>query len=384
MKTSKVTEKLVSCAALLLLPLTTLTAEPLNMTGGLSGAGSPQQAAVAWCTSVEAQRAGLPVTAINTALLDEDLPRSRIDGGIRVRYLPESFAHQGYVTIGREIVYYAQRTDERLEGIMRGCFGTPLERHRTGSVILNNVVVWDRGSAGEGSRVFCIDTTPPSIPGGVRSAPAGDGTVRVSWDAAGDDESGVAQYEIQERTLEDPEWVTVSDAAGNTTNAILTHDGAQDGTENGISRVYRIRAKNAAGIWSDWSCASPAVTAPAAADDPRAPPAAAPGEIISSLSSYPNPVDARKGGEEGVAHIVYVLAEDSDLQITVYDLLGYEVTDFSFPAGSEGGRKGWNEVHWDCTNRMNDKVAKGGYIAHITVRTDRGTATAMRKIGVIH
>ena len=30
------------------------------------------------------------------------------------------------------------------------------------------------------------------------------------------------------------------------------------------------------------------------------------------------------------------------------------------------------------------KVAKGGYIAHIKVKSDRGVTTAIRKIGVIH
>ena len=39
---------------------------------------------------------------------------------------------------------------------------------------------------------------------------------------------------------------------------------------------------------------------------------------------------------------------------------------------------------WDGKNGMGNFVSKGGYIARIKVGSSLGTATVIRKIGVIH
>jgi len=60
---------------------------------------------------------------------------------------------------------------------------------------------------------------------------------------------------------------------------------------------------------------------------------------------------------------------------------------WSFPAGSEGGRQGSNNVPpggWDGTNESGQKVSKGGYLAQIKASGSIGAATVIRKIGVIH
>ena len=108
------------------------------------------------------------------------------------------------------------------------------------------------------------------------------------------------------------------------------------------------------------------------------------GEVISKVSNYPNPVDLRKGGPAGKTVITYVLNADAEVKMSIFDLLGYVVREFSFSPGSEGGRFGPNFVEWDGSNAMGAKVSKGGYIVRIQVKSPAGTATAIRKVGVIH
>jgi hypothetical protein len=103
--------------------------------------------------------------------------------------------------------------------------------------------------------------------------------------------------------------------------------------------------------------------------------------------NYPNPVDTRKGGQEGRTTISYILASDAEVEITVYDLLGYRVMHWNFQAGEEGGRQGANRVPpngWDGTNEAGQKVSKGGYLAQIKVSGAAGSSTVIRKIGIIH
>ena len=81
---------------------------------------------------------------------------------------------------------------------------------------------------------------------------------------------------------------------------------------------------------------------------------------------------------------MYILNQDAEVTISLYDLLGYQVAQWTFSAGSEGGKQGANRVPWDGTNGTGSKVSKGGYLAQIKVKSDKGVVTTIRKIGVIH
>jgi hypothetical protein len=145
--------------------------------------------------------------------------------------------------------------------------------------------------------------------------------------------------------------------------------------EGGHFYRYQIQTINNAGTASAWSDISDTVNT------------GLPTEIITKVSNYPNPVDTRKGGLEGHTVISYLLASDAQVDITVYDLLGYRVMHWSFPAGSPGGIQGPNQVPpggWDGTNEAGQKVSKGGYLAQIKVSGGAGSSTVIRKIGVIH
>mgnify|MGYP001560140364 CR=1 FL=1 len=135
---------------------------------------------------------------------------------------------------------------------------------------------------------------------------------------------------------------------------------------------YRVRAISGAGVASSWSpLAASAGTGINAS-------------ILSGVSNYPNPFDSRKGCYLGLTKITYTLNADADVTITIYDALGYLVKTISISPGAEGGKTGQNFVPWTGRNDAGVIVSKGGYTARIRAKAPGGTATAIRKIGVIH
>ena len=162
-----------------------------------------------------------------------------------------------------------------------------------------------------------------------------------------------------------------------TTSPLMYLNGETGGArEAGHFYRYQVQTINGAGTASEWSGVSSTIDT------------GLPDEVISKVSNYPNPVDTRKGGAEGKTCISYLLASDAQVDIVVYDLLGYRVMAWSFPSGSPGGLQGPNICvpagGWDGTNEAGQKVAKGGYLAQIKVGGAKGSTTVIRKIGVIH
>jgi hypothetical protein len=113
-------------------------------------------------------------------------------------------------------------------------------------------------------------------------------------------------------------------------------------------------------------------------------PSTFPREIISDLINIPNPFDSRLSGLEGSTQITYRLSGDYPVSVTLYDLLGHKVRDWTFRSGDNGGRSGINAFLWDGTNENGQKVARGGYLAQIEIVTPETVVTAIRKIAVIH
>jgi len=208
----------------------------------------------------------------------------------------------------------------------------------------------------------------------------GKTTYAVKWAPSTQLVSGVSSYEVQERggdpkNLSDTViWRTI-----NVIPARLTTYNVGDPSFPGEGpRVtsqfysYRVRAISGAGVLSSWS--------PLAANAGTG----VNSSILSGISNYPNPFDSRKGGELGQTKITYTLNSDADTTITIYDALGYLVKTIACAAGSEGGKTGMNFVPWTGRNDAGVLVSKGGYTARIRAKGAAGTATAIRKIGVIH
>lgn len=105
-----------------------------------------------------------------------------------------------------------------------------------------------------------------------------------------------------------------------------------------------------------------------------------PKEVISQVSNYPNPFDSRTQKTT----ITYILNQDADVTITIYDLLGHLVKTVECPKGTEGGKIFTNRIEWDGKNDIGDEVARGGYICRIVVKSTEGVKQAIRKIGVLH
>ncbi|MCK4533334.1 hypothetical protein KAU39_06065, partial [bacterium] len=79
----------------------------------------------------------------------------------------------------------------------------------------------------------------------------------------------------------------------------------------------------------------------------------------------------------------YKLNENAPVDITVYDLMGYEMKHFEFKAGEKGAQRGENRIIWDCTDIRGRSVMKGGYLCRIVVHSSRGKKVVIKKIGII-
>ena len=183
---------------------------------------------------------------------------------------------------------------------------------------------------------------------------------------------------MQEKIGTSPVWKTCAVVPARTADGALVSNYTVGGDPRNPSEkprasgkfyFYRIRAFDAAGSPSAWSGVSDAVFVGNLEDL----------DTISSVSNYPNPFDSRKEKTT----ITYLLKQDSEVTISIYDLFGFKVKEMSYPVGTEGGKFGVNNVEWDGTDSGGNKVSKGGYIAVVQAKGDK-VISVKRKIGVIH
>ncbi|MFA5858661.1 MAG: hypothetical protein WC955_06305 [Elusimicrobiota bacterium] len=182
--------------------------------------------------------------------------------------------------------------------------------------------------------------------------------------------SGVSLYELQERVNNDPVWRTIdvvkfdvdyvtvgNNATQNYNNSVLPAD---DIRIIGNCYVYRTRALNNAGLWSEWSPESKAVFV---------------GTIYESVAlvySYPSVMNPMKSK----LNIAYVLSNDVAIKIMIYDLNGTLVKEWEIMPGENGAKVGPNTVQWDGYNKYGTRVSPGGYIFKIV--TDKGVSTVSK------
>jgi flagellar hook assembly protein FlgD len=101
-----------------------------------------------------------------------------------------------------------------------------------------------------------------------------------------------------------------------------------------------------------------------------------PQQLAVSVTNYPNPFDSRSERTT----ILFSLAQESQVYVAIYDLLGNLVR--QFPSMIE--EAGTTSIVWDGTNEAREKVAKGGYLVLIVANSESGTVQAIRKVGVLH
>jgi hypothetical protein len=232
--------------------------------------------------------------------------------------------------------------------------------------------------------VFRFDPAAPTVPGVPRPQIAAGSTdqttYEVKWDPSVQSISGVAGYEVQERGGEISDlqanvvWRPLGFVPGRAPSYFTGSSSFPGETPRPRNQFffYRARAMSNAGVFSSWSNLDTPVATGVLPD------------VISNLRNYPNPFDPRKGGIEGKTAITYMLADNAEVTLTLYDLLGYVVKELKFSSGSEGGKAGPNIVTWDGRNSLGGFVSKGGYIARVKASSPKGSKIIIRKIGVIH
>jgi hypothetical protein len=103
-------------------------------------------------------------------------------------------------------------------------------------------------------------------------------------------------------------------------------------------------------------------------------------DLKRSFRNYPNPFgtpDRKK------THFIYYLAQDCDIDLKIYTLIGELVWSCSYSSSDPRGKRGVHQedgITWDARNARGNKVLNGVYIARI--KTSYGE-TAMTKIAVI-
>ncbi len=207
------------------------------------------------------------------------------------------------------------------------------------------------------------DCTPPLAPG----KPAFyssllSNTYIIFWHFSLDTESGVICYELQGKNDVSSDWRKVND---NISAVLSCYSIIGKATGH---YYYRVRAKNAVGLWSEWSLVSKKISINF------------PDKIITRVSNFPNPVNSK----EKNTVITYFLNQDAEITITIYDLMGYEIKIWYFNAGEEGGNQGINNVVWDCKDDRGEKIFKGCYLCRIKAKLNQKVTIVTRKIGVIY
>jgi hypothetical protein len=216
---------------------------------------------------------------------------------------------------------------------------------------------------------FCvmIDTSPPPPPRNLWTNITEGGnsftdTFWVNWAPVEDPESGVEAYELQERVDVSQSWQTVDDnISPKEVSYRLT------GRLPGKFYYYRLRARNRAGSWSEFSPALRVILEK-------------PVSLITEQSVFPNPVRLK---EHGSINIAYNLSANATVKITIYDIFGRVVRRIECNPGGNGGKFGENYVSWDGKNEQGEKVSTGMYICVIEGTNGGSNERKIVKIGVI-
>jgi hypothetical protein len=87
---------------------------------------------------------------------------------------------------------------------------------------------------------------------------------------------------------------------------------------------------------------------------------------LNKPMNIPNPFKTGRG--KGTT-IIYMLANNGDIKLIIYDTKGRSVWAKSFTSGSVGGSTGENNIYWDGTDSFGNTSANGVYIYMVTSGT---------------
>ena len=195
------------------------------------------------------------------------------------------------------------------------------------------------------SEGYSIDNIAPTAPTGLMTSIIDEG-IQIVWDHHADEDF---EYFILEKTI-DPSF-----SIGDIEEQILSDTFYID-TDYLINQTnfYRISAVDYVGNRGE---PSGFVEATILSVDPDLIP-----EVFALHQNYPNPFNP-------VTQIRYDLPEDSDVSITIYDLMGRNIKTLLNKKESAGFRS----ISWDATNQNGEAVSAGMYIYLIQAGTFRET-----------
>jgi len=270
-----------------------------------------------------------------------------------------------------------------------------------------------------GLAAVMIDALPPRMPPTPPEVVKGSKQLLLKW-AAADALSGIVEYRVERRLAHKPNWERVVTVPGPQASALselrvksyeatptelsgqhapaahLTLNSFNSLTLNsrtfmepklaaqyvaGRSAVlpveasvagtqyFRVQAVNGAGEVSEFT--PPAKVVVNLENLPG---------VINDVSNYPNPFDSRKE----TTTLVYVLNQDTQVTVEIFDVVGQLVNSWTYAAGQAGGQAGTNEVVWDGTNGAGQKVASSVYFAVIKASASGASNRVVRKIAVLH
>lgn len=135
--------------------------------------------------------------------------------------------------------------------------------------------------------------------------------------------------------------ITPSQRTPGTITGSYTASGITDGTHS-----LRITAKEASGSATTWEATHITVNS---ADQIS---------VLSQPLNFPNPVTAA----DTKTYIGYKLSKDSDITLSIHDMMGNLISRKSCSAGANGGRATYNEVEWDLKTDGGSAVGNGIYV----------------------
>jgi hypothetical protein len=93
------------------------------------------------------------------------------------------------------------------------------------------------------------------------------------------------------------------------------------------------------------------------------------------ITNYPNPFHPG----EAPTTIAYKLADNANVTVKIFSLVGGLVLQKQFAAGTPGGTVGLNEFVWDGRNGDGETVASGGYVVQVHAAGNGETRHTMRR-----
>jgi hypothetical protein len=88
-------------------------------------------------------------------------------------------------------------------------------------------------------------------------------------------------------------------------------------------------------------------------------------KVSGAVLNYPNPFNPFNPAGQ-TTEINYMLNNDAEVIIYIYNLIGQSIKKISCAAGTEGGRAGYNRVAWNGESDFGEVVANDIYIARVT------------------